>query len=98
ITKPEDKETVGSAPGLCACRPIDGAFRAAVQARPSGRVQRGPERNAAFRASFTRLLGVRLQPDGSSPKREKPRRRVPHAWTPGDPPSTAGLNGASKSP
>src|SRR5947199_10061826 len=29
-----DRETVGSAPGLWASRPIDGAFRAAVQARP----------------------------------------------------------------
>src|SRR5438046_9098115 len=36
----EKKETVGSAPGLWASRPIDGAFRAAVQARPRGRVER----------------------------------------------------------
>src|SRR5436190_7344458 len=34
------------------------------------------------RASFTRLLGVRLQPEGSSPHREKPRQETVPLLTP----------------
>src|SRR5206468_519431 len=48
----------------------------------------------------TRLLGVGLQPHGSSPHREKPRQRGcnPPARVEGDPPSTAGLNRGGKGP
>src|SRR5437762_1267764 len=52
------------------------------------------------RPSFPSLLGVGLQPAGSSPHRAKPRQRGCHPPAPvvGDPPSTAGLHGGGKGP
>src|SRR5205814_8026025 len=81
----EKKETVGSAPGLWASRLIDGAFRAAVQARPSGQVERERADPREMHRFEPRSRGVSVF--GFS-------RRAPA----GDPPSTAGLNRGGNGP
>src|SRR5437867_5252641 len=70
---------------------------ALMPGRRSGRARLAPPCRHP-RASFPRLLGVGLPPEGSSPHRAKPRQRGCHptARVVGDPPSTAGRHGGSK--